>query len=523
MGLSHRVVPRRRARSTQSMLPDTANQALKSIGIEQTKVGGGDKERAYIVKQNAMLKVGLTVFFVLAIFGSVLCFTVLDVKVQRRGTVMARLHMRQEQHRGHTDIIKKNLKLQNVLLEEKNDVDMIRDARATVGSLLASYHDDVMKALVTNKKAQKEVEKHNKNSAKFLKKIIDDLFKQAKKEQKSADIAMEQVGASIGIEEKEDEAEEHAFKDDMTAMGEDADELAAETPEPDAEDGVVPPDETGAGETDETAAQEDVETNLQRFFKKADAAAAEYKHLEDDALEKIKAFRDEAATRMGESEDMEKFNKTKLEADADALLTQHGLKKWSESKKIFPEVTDYIDDIVDHKGYRQHKAEIEALREGMRGGTMTANTVVAELEKIDASNPASHIPLHWMWAEEADVGFEEDEAYMASITPEEEAEAELDNEAHEDMPLNDPALPADGDVEASTGSVPPGLDTDLATIPPPSTDTTEKTDTSATVLPNEGGEDKPANLATIPPPAGPTNEKKDEAAKVGEKVEGLSA
>jgi hypothetical protein len=264
----------------------------------------------------------------------------------------------------------------------------------------------------------------------------------------------------------------------MAAMGEDADELAAEAHEEGAEEGAAAA-EKGA---DETVESEDLETNLQRFFKKVDAAVEAYKSLSDERLAKIKVFRDNAVKKMSEDKDISAFNKTKLEADADELLSSFGLKKWSESKKIFPEVTDYVDDIVDHKGYRDHKDAIEKLREGMKAGTLNANKVIAELEALDAANPST-IPLHWMWAEEQDVGFEEDEKYLASITPEEEAQVDIDQEGHQDMPLDGEHLPQDapgGDVTASTGSVPP----DLATIPPPDQATS---DAGAT------------NLATIPP------------------------
>lgn len=539
------------------MLPDTANQALKVIGIEQTKVGGGDKERAYIIKQNAMLKVGLTVFGILMVLGAVLSFTVLDVKVHRRSTVMAKLHQRHEQHAGHTDMIKKDLKLQNVLREEKNDAEMIRDARATVGALLASYHDNVMDVLKVNPTAQKEVEKHNKNFAKYLAQILNDLFLQAKKEEKSADEALEQVNKNIVAEENKDEAEETEFKDEMTAMGEDTKELEAEAA---AEEGTGSGEDEGEmhdghsaaegdntkGAEDESVAGEDVQKQLTRFFAKADAAEKKYGHLAESALEEVFAFREKNQKKVAEvniedatDKTKEDFDKTKLEEEGEALLKKHGLTAWSEQKTVFPEIVDYFDDLADHRGYSKYKADIDALRSGIKNGDMTANKVVAELEKLEGKS-AGLIPLHWMWAEEAEVGFDQDETYSASITPEEEAAAEIDNEAHADMPLADDATSADAEggpvKDALTGTAPPISDELpaeplLATTEPnkegdvlptgkpdgsmlgdtstdTSTDGAKAGEEKLATLPPPSGDEKPATsgdekLATVPPPNGP--------------------
>merc|ERR1712070_331136 len=118
---------------------------------------------------------------------------------------------------------------------------------------------------------------------------------------------------------------------------------------------------------------------------------------------------------------------------------------------------------------------------------MTANKVVAELEKLEGKS-GGILPLHWMWAEEAEIGFDQDEAYSASITPEEEAAQEIDNEAHADMPLADDATGADSDTgpvgDATTGSAPPGL----ATVEPDTTGlaTVEPDTNLATEEPKEG-------------------------------------
>ena len=52
-----------------------------------TKMGSGEKDPAYVIKQNLFMKITLGVVGVLLVLTVVLCFSVLEVKVQRRSSV----------------------------------------------------------------------------------------------------------------------------------------------------------------------------------------------------------------------------------------------------------------------------------------------------------------------------------------------------------------------------------------------------------------------------------------------------
>merc|ERR1711881_175709 len=121
----------------------------------------------------------------------ILAVTVLDVKVQRKSAVVAKMGKRQQEHWEHQDIIKKDLRLQEMLREEHNDAEMVKDARATMGALLKSYEKDIQK-------------------------LIRQVYHASEKEQKTAEQAMGQVASDIARE-----AEEDHYEKELEDMGED--------------------------------------------------------------------------------------------------------------------------------------------------------------------------------------------------------------------------------------------------------------------------------------------------------------
>ena len=62
-----------------------------------TKVGAGDKERAYVVRQNIFLKTIVAVMAALVLLGTTLCCTIYKVDLQRRTSLKdAREHREEE-------------------------------------------------------------------------------------------------------------------------------------------------------------------------------------------------------------------------------------------------------------------------------------------------------------------------------------------------------------------------------------------------------------------------------------------
>ena len=66
--------------------------------LPTTKVGAGDKERAYVIRQNVVLKALLIAASVLLGVSTLLCCTVYEVHVQRRVRVDDAREHREEEH-----------------------------------------------------------------------------------------------------------------------------------------------------------------------------------------------------------------------------------------------------------------------------------------------------------------------------------------------------------------------------------------------------------------------------------------
>merc|ERR1712093_53045 len=406
---------RRRARYAgwEMLGQNTGDAALRGISINATKVGGGDKEKAYIVRQNAMLRIALCIILGALFILGILAVTVLDVKVQRKSAGVAKMGKRQQEHWEHQDIIKKDLRLQEMLREEHNDAEMVKDARATMGALLKSYEKDIQKAL-SGSPAEKTVMGHHNKFATYLKKLIGQVYHASEREQKTAEQAMGQVASDIAREAKEDQSEEADYEKELEDMGEDvhAYKIVDEQGNTEMPETLMPEhqgDEAHEEHHYEEQSAEEIQQQLERFWKKADAAAETYKALSDHQLKDIHQFYQDNVMKTLEAEDPESIDKTKLELDINTKLTSHGLPKWDESMKTkYPEVMDYVQEVIDHMHAKDMKPQLDKLREDIKSDTKTVMQGVAELEKLGIDG---NVPLHWMWLEEQPVGFEEDEQY----------------------------------------------------------------------------------------------------------------
>ena len=92
--------------------------ALPLPSMQTTKVGPGDKQRAYIVRQNVMLKALLAIAVTICVMGMMLCCTYLEVRVQRRATLHEATEHREEEHTSHMRIMRLSMLLEERLEDE---------------------------------------------------------------------------------------------------------------------------------------------------------------------------------------------------------------------------------------------------------------------------------------------------------------------------------------------------------------------------------------------------------------------
>ncbi|KAL3893226.1 MAG: hypothetical protein SGPRY_014376 [Prymnesium sp.] len=85
------------------------------LPLTTTKVGAGEKERAYVIKQNIVLKTLLGTIVLIGSLGILVCSTTYEVHLQRRNSLVYALEHREEEHASHMRIMRLSTLLQKHL------------------------------------------------------------------------------------------------------------------------------------------------------------------------------------------------------------------------------------------------------------------------------------------------------------------------------------------------------------------------------------------------------------------------
>ena len=116
---------------------------MRNSILPVTKVGSGEKERAYVVRQNLCLKILLAVVIALGALGSALIFTQYEVSVQRKHKLAgARVH-REEEHSSHMRIMRLSMLLQRHLEDDVRDANLLTTYRAWLMRAIGDYQQGV--------------------------------------------------------------------------------------------------------------------------------------------------------------------------------------------------------------------------------------------------------------------------------------------------------------------------------------------------------------------------------------------
>ena len=91
-------------------MPTGAHGTL--LPIHSTKTGAGDKERAYVVRQNFFLKIVLVAVATIVGLAVTLCCTTYEIHVQRRDSLHDAREHREEEHTSHMKVMRLSMLLQ---------------------------------------------------------------------------------------------------------------------------------------------------------------------------------------------------------------------------------------------------------------------------------------------------------------------------------------------------------------------------------------------------------------------------
>ena len=146
-------------------------KTLNMVGLAATKAGSGEKERAYVVKQNSVLK-GLLCVVVLAVLVLLVVFsTVLELKIARRGLIISEAVHHKKEHHDHEEIIKTNLELQEALESTIEETALVEEFRAFFEKAVGTSDDMIDKMFQDSGVNSKVMDKAKAYQRSFVKSI----------------------------------------------------------------------------------------------------------------------------------------------------------------------------------------------------------------------------------------------------------------------------------------------------------------------------------------------------------------
>ena len=190
-----------------------------------TKTGPGDKQRAYIVRQNLCLKVALGLVVLIGTLGTALLMTKYEVHLQKRHELHeARTH-REEEHASHMRVLRLSMVLQRHLEDEVHDLSVLTTYRAWLMRAVGDYQKDVLGITEKSNCSRTDLPEalrgrgmdFDKNIESLLKRLWDEVVSEGKAAQK----ALHNITHAIVSELSQDASEQGAFEQIMRDAGED--------------------------------------------------------------------------------------------------------------------------------------------------------------------------------------------------------------------------------------------------------------------------------------------------------------
>jgi len=206
-----------------------------------TKVGPGDKQKAYVVRQNVCLKMMLGVVVLVGTLSTGLLLSTYEVHLQRRHSLQGAKTHREEEHASHMRVMRLSMLLQQHLEDEVHDVAVLTtyrawlmravgDYQAAVSQKAHEFHcgDGIADALKsTGLKFDADIEK-------LISRLWDDVLAEGKVAQKS----LHNITHAIVSELRQDASEQGAYERIMQEAGEDPGKLGYHHHEVDRLDGA---------------------------------------------------------------------------------------------------------------------------------------------------------------------------------------------------------------------------------------------------------------------------------------------
>mmetsp|Transcript_27795 Transcript_27795/g.70917 ORF Transcript_27795/g.70917 Transcript_27795/m.70917 type:complete len:426 (-) Transcript_27795:380-1657(-) len=190
-----------------------------------TKVGPGDKQKAYVVRQNLCLKIMLGVLVCVGFLSSALLLQTYEVRVQRRASIHEAREHREEEHTSHMRVLRLSMLLQRHLEDEVHDLSVLTTYRAWLMRAVGDYQNKVVAQASTancTSNVTGELQSLGMTFDADIDRLLERLWKEVVTEGKTAQKSLHNITRAIVSELRQDATEQGAYEHLMEEAGESA-------------------------------------------------------------------------------------------------------------------------------------------------------------------------------------------------------------------------------------------------------------------------------------------------------------
>jgi len=392
---------KQRGGGTVQKLQSAFDKTATLAGLRPTKAGSGDKEKAFIVRQNFVMKTVLILFIACGAGLFLLFSTVLKVSVTKRTAIESeRVHHLLE-HQANVKLMRAHIELQKALEHEVHETNRMEEFRSSADQILGSGIIQVQDILKKSSLSPDVIAEVDKVQEVMRTKLIGSLMgiivhfqtvsRKAKQDLKKVAHA---IVSDVELDKKEDDRFKtkmmHDFKIDTQSKNqpsnrnvEDSDQYGLFNDETDAE---VEDDDN------------EIAAELENFFKKL--TDHDYPLLTGEVIETWEKDMAEIQKMMDDNSKDTDMDKIKSRVHQNIGLHAPAVAKFNDESGS---IIDYYEMQIEQAKLAFHKQELLDLYNGWKtDGQLSPLTVLAGLEKVAEEN-SMYLLYEWLEGNEADV------------------------------------------------------------------------------------------------------------------------
>jgi len=388
--------------SPTQKLSAAVEAGLGMVGMAATKSGSGEKEKAYIVRQNSVLKLLLFIVIVVCV-GSMIAFTtVYELSVARRGLIKSEAFHHKKEHHDHEALIRAHMELQQVLEVSLEEIRGVENVRSYFDKSVGEASDAVDKLFEEAGGKPELLARVKATQATFVRGMdmqLQKLIHRFRNRMQHGHEKLNLLAKIIGREVNDDVRDDKIFDKKMEDMGVDeqyADELAHEEEVEEEEDYKEEHDGKKMEDADDLGedATKEIERSLEAFFEKLNRITIPEVTLEVSTSWK-KALDQIVETMEDPNKEVDLDAAARKMEELIAQTVRVNPPKFDPKQHDSP--VEFFEAFIEEARVMPHKAALLDLYKGWKtpDSEITANTVLANIEKLAEEYDLWHL-FDWL-------------------------------------------------------------------------------------------------------------------------------